>query len=83
MRIELHIGRIVLEGIAPTDAPAVRAALTARLTDLLTQSPPMTPHHIHRLASLTMPAPSDPTAFGHTLALTIHTGLTCLPGSGR
>ncbi|MFE0134831.1 hypothetical protein ACFWY6_25165 [Streptomyces sp. NPDC059037] len=83
MRIELRIGRIVLEGVAPADAPAVRAALTSRLTDLLTQAPPTTPHHTHRLTPPTVPAPADPTAFGHALAATVHAGLTCPTGGGR
>ncbi|MER5374269.1 hypothetical protein [Streptomyces sp. NPDC002553] len=83
MRIELHIGRIVLEGIPSTEAPAIRASLTSRLTELLIQGPPVTSHHTHRLTSRTMTAPSDPTAFGHTLAETVHTGLTCPARSGR
>ncbi|MFD9482856.1 hypothetical protein ACFWBX_02300 [Streptomyces sp. NPDC059991] len=83
MRIELHIGRLVLEGTDPADAPAVRAALTSRLTDLLTQTPPTTPHHTHRLTPPTLPAPPDPTAFGHALAATVHAGLTRPTGDGR
>ncbi|WP_327417816.1 hypothetical protein [Streptomyces sp. NBC_01233] len=83
MRIELHIGRIVLEGVAPADAPAVRAALTSRLGDLLAQTPPTIPHHTHRLTPPTLPAPPDPTAFGHALAGAVHDGLTRPTGAAR
>lgn len=41
MRIELHIDRLVLDGVAePHQAAAIRDALHAELTRLLTTAPP-------------------------------------------
>lgn len=78
MRIELHIGRIVLEGTDSHDAPAVRVALEAELATLLTRTPltPATPHRAHRIKSPVLPPTATPTAFGQALAHAIHGTLT-------
>ncbi|MFC8700897.1 hypothetical protein ACFUIV_01890 [Streptomyces anulatus] len=82
MRIELHIGRIVLEGVDPREATAVRAALEAELTTLLTRTP-LTSHHTHRTATPVLPLATTPAAFGQALARAVHGALTHHVGGGR
>ncbi|MEV3993813.1 hypothetical protein AB0J57_33525 [Streptomyces sp. NPDC049837] len=85
MRIELRIGRIVLEGIEPRDAKTVRTALTTELAALLTRSPitPPASHHIRRTTAPPFPAAPDATALGRGIARAVHGSLGMPMGGDR
>ncbi|WAZ20011.1 hypothetical protein STRCI_001101 [Streptomyces cinnabarinus] len=85
MRIELHIGRVVLEGVSPRDAARVRAALTAELGELLTRAPitPAASHRVRRAAAAPLSPVSDPAALGRGIAQAVHGSLRPSQGGGR
>jgi len=86
-RVELHIERLVLDGVALDRAGARRleAALASRLTELLTDAPPAlgptSPGHVRGLqaAPVTLDPAAGPVAMGSQVADAVHGAL----GSGR
>ncbi|WP_328959108.1 hypothetical protein [Kitasatospora purpeofusca] len=77
MRIELHIGRLVLEGVTPHDSAVLRAALESELGALLSRDPltPRQDHHLHRATTPPVCAAADPAAFGRQIARAVHGSL--------
>ncbi|MFC9493559.1 hypothetical protein [Streptomyces sp. NPDC056982] len=85
MRIELHIGRLIFDGIAPGDPAALRTALESELGDLLTRDP-VAPRHdqqLHRATPPTITAAADSAVFGRHIARAVHGSLRLpLKGNG-
>ncbi|MET7573990.1 hypothetical protein ABZT04_36720 [Streptomyces sp. NPDC005492] len=83
MRIELHIGRVVFDGITPGDTAALRTALESELGDLLSGDPvtPLRDHHLHRATPPPISAAADSAAFGRRIARAVHGSLR-LPRGG-
>ncbi|MCF3101829.1 hypothetical protein IPZ58_09565 [Streptomyces roseoverticillatus] len=81
MRIELRVGRLVLDGIHRHDAPALRTALEHELAALLTRAPdgPYRSHRVRRLGTPPVVADTDPAVFGRRVAHAVHTGLRAAP----
>ena len=71
-RIVLHIDRLVLRGVDPADAQAVRSALQAELGTLLAAAGPHTPWHTGavrlRPPAVPLPAGADARALGRAVA---------------
>ncbi|MFD9460400.1 hypothetical protein [Streptomyces sp. NPDC060027] len=82
MRIELHIGRLIFDGIAPGDTAVLRTALESELGDLLSRDPvaPRQDHHLRRATPPTIAAAADPAAFGRHIARAVHGSLRLPPG---
>ncbi|WP_406208290.1 hypothetical protein OH807_36540 [Kitasatospora sp. NBC_01560] len=77
MRIELRIGRLVLDGVAPGAAPALREALERELAALLTADPPSRDgdHRVRHAVTPAVAADPDPAAFGRAVARAVHRSL--------
>lgn len=78
MRIELHIERVVLDGVPRGDAARVREALTAELGRLLTAVPTDSwgrSRAVRRVAAPPVTA-VDPAGLGRGIAAAVH-------GAGR
>ena len=79
MRIELHIDRVVLDGLPGVttgrDGDLVREALHAELTRLLTATPPPAGRPSTRTRRLSTPDVQHGDDLGANLARSIHTGL--------
>lgn len=78
MRIELHIDRVVLAGVAQQHAAVVREALTAELGRLLTAAPTGSWQHSRRARRLDAPpvAPAaDPVRLGRGIAASVYGGI--------
>jgi hypothetical protein len=78
MRIELHIDRVVLDGIAPRHAGSVREALTAELGRLLASAPAGSwqhDRHTRRLATPPVAPSADPVRFGRGIAASVYGGI--------
>ncbi|MFD4715211.1 hypothetical protein ACFWN5_36865 [Streptomyces sp. NPDC058430] len=77
MRIELHIGRLILEGVPPHDAAALRAALESELDKLLSREPVTSrqDHHQHHATTPTISTAADPAALGRHIARAVHSSL--------
>ncbi|MFD3558205.1 hypothetical protein ACFWVU_00830 [Streptomyces sp. NPDC058686] len=85
MRIELHIGRLIFDGIAPGDTAALRTALESELGDLLSRDPvaPRQDQQLHRANPPTIAAAADSAAFGRHIARAVHGSLRLPPrGTG-
>ncbi|WP_410670171.1 hypothetical protein [Amycolatopsis sp. cmx-4-68] len=80
MRIELHIDRLILDGVAePHQAAAIREALHTELTRLMAASTSATwrgCRSVRRLSTPDVPAPASPTALGAGIAQSVHQGVT-------
>jgi hypothetical protein len=81
MRIELHIDRVILDGLSfsPHQAEAIRAALESELSQRWQESPPK----LFSGATPTLATPSlsveqnpSPDQFGRDLAGALHGGLS-------
>ncbi|MET8893207.1 hypothetical protein [Streptomyces albogriseolus] len=81
MRIELHIGRLVFDGITPGRPEALRTALESELADLLSGDPitPHQDHHLHRATPPPITAAADSAVLGRRIARAVH-GTLRLPG---
>lgn len=81
MRIELHIDRVVLNGVGdPWQAEDIREALHAELTRLVTAAPPSTwqKSRVQRriVAPTVRPAPGGtPSSLGRGIAQSVHSGV--------
>ncbi|WP_424886819.1 hypothetical protein [Streptomyces sp. XH2] len=77
MRIELRIGRLVLEGVHRHDAPALRSALEEELGALLSRAPgaPYRSRRARREGAPPVPADADPAVFGRRIARAVHSSL--------
>ncbi|WP_367139248.1 MULTISPECIES: hypothetical protein [Streptomyces] len=77
MRIELRIGRLVLDGVHRHDAPALRSALEDELGALLSRAPgtPYRSHRVRRAGAPPVPADADPAVFGRRVARAVHSSL--------
>jgi hypothetical protein len=78
MRIELHIDRVVLDGVGdPRHAGLIEEALRAELTRLVAESPRTTWQQSRRERRVNAPtvALGSPTALGRDVAASIHSGL--------
>lgn len=80
MRVVLHIGRLVLDGVEPHQAGAVREALTAELSRLLTATPDhqwRVSQRQRRIAVPPLPPPAGgPERLGRTVAGSVYAGIT-------
>ncbi|MFF7726582.1 hypothetical protein [Streptomyces sp. NPDC008001] len=83
MKVELSVGRLVLEGVPGHRAAALRRALEAELGTLLTAAPPRGLGDLHLRRAVTAPvrATADPTALGRGIAYAVHEALVT-PGTG-
>ncbi len=77
MRIEVHIGRLIFDGISPGHPAALRAALESELADLLSSAPvaPHQDHHRHRATPAPILAAADSTVLGRRIARAVHDSL--------
>jgi hypothetical protein len=80
MRIELHIERVVLEGISDAgDAREIQEALTAELGRLLATAPRSMwreSGHLRRSAATTcLPSAGRPAELGRSVAAGVHTAV--------
>jgi hypothetical protein len=84
VRIELHIERVVLDGVGePHQAAAIREALHAELTRLVAASAPSTwddSRSVRRLSGPDVPAWPSPTALGAGIAHSVHSGVGRVKG---
>jgi hypothetical protein len=82
VRIELHIGRLIFDGVTPGDTAALRTALEAELGDLLSGDPvaPRRDHHLRRAAPPPISAAADSATFGRRIAHAVHGSLRLPPG---
>ncbi|MGW2598690.1 hypothetical protein [Streptomyces klenkii] len=82
MRIELRIGRLVLDGVHRHDAPALRSALEDELGALLSRAPgtPYRSHRVRRAGAPPVPADADPAVFGRRVARAVHSSLAAAAG---
>lgn len=77
MRIEVHIDRVVLDGVAEhRHAAAIEEALRARLTELVTAAPEATWGESRRRISAPPVAAGSPGSLGRDVAASVHNGLT-------
>ncbi len=80
MRIEVHIDRVILDGVAePHQTAAIREALHAELTRLVATAPPSTwdaSRSVRRLSTPDVPGWPTPTALGAGIAQSIHSGVS-------
>jgi hypothetical protein len=79
MRIELHIERVVLDGVAPRHVPAVREALLADLGRLVAAAPVRSwqrSRHARRIAAPPAPSAGGPIRLGAGIAASVYGGLT-------
>ncbi|MEU3660520.1 hypothetical protein AB0E77_12305 [Streptomyces sp. NPDC032940] len=83
MRIELHIGRLVFDGITPGSPAALRTALESELVDLLSGDPvtPHQDHHLHRATPPPISTTEDSALLGRRIARAVH-GTLRLPRGG-
>ncbi|QLE75102.1 hypothetical protein FGW37_28970 [Streptomyces rectiverticillatus] len=92
MKVELSIGRLVLEGVVPGHrAAALSRALEAELGALLAAAPPggqgdlddLDDLHLRRAATAPVRATADPAALGRRIARAVHGALaTARPSLG-
>ena len=77
MRIELHVDRLVLDGVGVGEhqIPALRAALIGELTRLLAEQPGLTGSS-RRVVAPDVQLAANPVALGGNLARSIHSGLS-------
>ncbi|MGH3796776.1 MAG: hypothetical protein ACRDSP_18015 [Pseudonocardiaceae bacterium] len=82
MKIELHIDRVLLDGIgvSPRHVRALREALHTELTRLITEAPRTTWQQSRRRRRITTPAitvprTGTPSAIGRQVARAVHGGL--------
>ncbi|MFE5871573.1 hypothetical protein ACFQ6V_23410 [Streptomyces roseifaciens] len=83
MKVELSIGRLVLEGVPGHRAAALSRALEAELGALLAAAPPggqeglvdLTDVHLRRATTAPVRATADPTALGRRIARAVHGAL--------
>ncbi|GGY07221.1 hypothetical protein [Streptomyces hiroshimensis] len=77
MKVELSIGRLVLEGVPRHRAAALRRALESELGALLAAAPPggHGDLHLRRATAAPVHATDDPTALGRRIAHTVHEAL--------
>ena len=77
MRIELHVDRLVLDGVGVSEhqVPALRAALITELTRLLGDQPGLTGSS-RRVVAPDIQLAANPAALGGNLARSIHSGLS-------
>lgn len=82
MRIELHIGRLIFDGIAPGHPAALRTALESELVDLLSGDPvsPHRDHHLHRATPPPISTAADSAVLGRRIARAVHSTLHLPPG---
>jgi hypothetical protein len=80
MNVELHIDRLVLEGVGldRRHAGALRAAVVAELTRVLGEPADWTSQAVRTLPAgpLRLRSPIAPTTAGRAIANALHTGLT-------
>ena len=79
MRIELHIERVVLDGVAAHHAPVVRDVLTAELGRLVTAAPARSwqrSRRARRIAAPPVPPAAGPVRLGAGIATSVYGGLT-------
>jgi hypothetical protein len=78
MRIELHIERVVLDGIEHRHVPAVREALTTELGRLLSAGPARSwwhSRHARRIDAPPVAPVSDPARLGRGIAASLYGGI--------
>ncbi|MFC5148210.1 hypothetical protein [Streptomyces aureoversilis] len=83
MKVELSIGRLVLEGVPGHRAAALSRALEAELGALLAAAPPggqggladLADVHLRRATAAPVRATADPTALGRRIAHAVHGAL--------
>ncbi|MCQ8771575.1 hypothetical protein [Streptomyces telluris] len=83
MKVELSIGRLVLEGVPGHRAAVLSRALEAELGALLAAAPPggkgalvdLTDVHLRRVATAPVRATADPVALGRRVARAVHGAL--------
>ncbi|MGK5729761.1 hypothetical protein [Streptomyces sp. URMC 124] len=82
MKVELSIGRLVLDGVPGHRAAALRRALETELGALLTAAPPRGQGdlHLRRAATAPVRATADPAALGRRIAHAVH-GALGTPGT--
>jgi hypothetical protein len=88
MRIELHIDRVILDGVGdPRQVTAIQEALHAELSRLLTTARPRGSRRERRISAptVTLDPAGSPAALGRAIAGSVHTGLSAPVGrrSGR
>jgi hypothetical protein len=79
MRIELHIDRVVLDGVGdPRHAGLIQEALRAELTRLVAESPRTTWQQSRRERRVNGPevSPGSPAELGRDVAASVHSGLS-------
>lgn len=76
MRIELHIERVVLDGVPRHQAAQVREALTAELTRLLAAAPAGSWRRSRAVRRVDAPpvATTDPARLGRGIAASVYRG---------
>ena len=77
MRIELHIERVVLDGVPRHQAALVREALTAELTRLLAAAPAGSWRRSRAVRRVDAPpvAAADPDRLGRGIAASVYGGV--------
>lgn len=80
MRIELHIDRVVLDGVGdPRQVPAIQEALHAELSRLLTTTPPAArrPRRERRVGApeVLLRPTTTPAGLGAAIAHSVHSGV--------
>jgi hypothetical protein len=79
MRIELHIERVVLDGVARGHVPAVREALTTELGRLVAAAPARSwqrSRRARRVTAAPVPPAAGPVRLGAGIAASVYGGLT-------
>ncbi|HEV2777783.1 MAG TPA: hypothetical protein VGX25_00125 [Actinophytocola sp.] len=83
MRIELHIDRVILEGVGDQrHARLIADAVRAELSTLLAGTPRTTwrPGRLRRVEAPAVRSAGLPAVLGRRIASAIHSGLTAAPG---